>query len=212
MRALGIDVGVKKGLDLVLLNETRLVVAVRSRISPGDLPTLIADLRPDVITIDSPPRFGNGAPRKTEVEIRKRGISLYATPWEEDKKNRPFYDWMREGFKAFHACATAGFPLFSDDGYPGSAMEVFPYAVAVVLSGGLRPKGMTKRVWRRGVLASHGVDATSLKNTDQVDAALAALTGLLALESQVCWEGDPSEGVIVLPCRAEDLKQRYLPV
>jgi len=212
LRALGIDVGVKKGLDLVLLNEARLVVEVRPHISTVDLPILIADLRPDVIAIDSPPRFGDGAPRKTECDIRKRGISLYQTPWQDEKKTRKFYDWMREGFKVFEASEAAGFRLFRGEGYHRAAFEVFPYAVAVVLSGGLRPKGMTKQVWRRGVLASHGVEATGLKSTDQVDAALAALTGLLALEGHVCWQGNPSEGVIVLPCRAEDLKERYLPV
>ena len=182
MRSLGIDVGVRRGLDLVLLETPRSVIEVRSHITTADLPALITDLRPDSIAIDSPPSIGNGAPRKTEVVIRKRGISLYATPWEEEKITHSFYDWMRVGFRAFAASAAAGFPLFSGASYAGSAFEIFPYGAAVVLSGSLRPKETKKAVWRHGVLEAQGVDTTGLKGIDQIDAALGALTGLLALE------------------------------
>lgn len=210
MRALGIDVSVKRGLDLVLLEKPWSVVEVCSHVTTAELPRLIADLRPDTIAIDSPPCFGNGAPRKTEVALRRRGISLYATPWEEEKMTRSFYGWMRVGFGAFAACSTAGFPLFRGDGYKGSAVEVYPYGVAVVLSGGLRPKGTSKKIWRHGLLKAHGLDMAKLKSLDHIDAALAAMTGLLALDGHACWQGEPSEGVIVLPCRTEDLKAKYL--
>ncbi len=209
MRALGIDVGIKKGLDLVLLEQPRAVVAIRSRIAIADLATLIGELRPDAIAIDSPPCFANGAPRTTEDALRKRGISLYTTPWKEAKKAHPFYAWMREGFNVFAACEVAGFPLFKGSSYVGSAFEVYPYSAAVVLSSGLRPRNSRRHVWRRGVLESHDVNTVALRNGDQIDAALAALTGLLALDGRACWQGKPSEGVIVLPCRTEDLKARY---
>ena len=209
MRALGIDVGVRKGLDLVLVETPRTVVEVSSHVTPAELASHIGHLKPDTIALDSPPAFGHGGPRKTEQALRKRGISLYATPWDEGKKIRPFYNWMREGFKVFHACATAGFPLFSDHGYLGSAMEVFPYASSVALGGALRPKGVRKKAWRTSVLKSQGIDTSFLKTVDSIDAALAALTGLFALEDCVCWLGEPSEGVIILPCRKADLKERY---
>ena len=192
MRALGIDVGVRKGLDLVLLEKPRSVVQALSHVTVADLASLIAELKPDTIAIDSPPRFPNDAPRRTEVLIRKRGISLYATPWREEKKANKFYEWMKEGFKVFAACEVAGFPLFKGDSYVGSAFEVYPYGVAVVLSGYLRPKDVAKQAWRRGVLEARGVDTASLKSGDQVDAALAALTGLLALDDRACSEGEPS--------------------
>lgn len=210
MRALGIVVGVAKGLDLVLLEQPRSVLDVRPHVAVTDLATLIAELKPDTIAIDSPPCFPDDAPRRTEDLIRKRGISLYATPWQEEMKGNKFYEWMQEGFNVFAACELAGFPLFKGDSYVGSAFEVYPYSVAVVLSGALRPKDVRKQVWRRGVLEAQGVTTTSLRNGHQIDAALAGLTGLLAIERRVCWQGEPSEGVIVLPRHAEDLKAKYL--
>jgi hypothetical protein len=50
-------------------------------------------------------------------------------------------------------------------------------------------------------LEARRVDVATLRSQDEVDAALAALTGLLALEGEFVAVGDPDEGVIVLPCR-----------
>jgi hypothetical protein len=52
------------------------------------------------------------------------------------------------------------------------------------------------------VLVAGGVDAAGLRSMDQVDAALAALTGLLALDGRFSAPGDPTEGVIVVPARS----------
>jgi hypothetical protein len=49
------------------------------------------------------------------------------------------------------------------------------------------------------VLRAQGVDAGGLRSADQVDAALAALTGALALERRFSAPGDPREGQIVVP-------------
>jgi hypothetical protein len=78
-------------------------------------------------------------------------------------------------------------------------MEVFPHATAVVLAGCLPPAGTTKRQWRTLVLDAQGVDTSGLRSADQVDAALAALTGIRALQGRSSALGDPREGVIVLP-------------
>src|SRR5207302_1381491 len=80
-----------------------------------------------------------------------------------------------------------------------TAMEVFPHASAVVLAGCLPPPGSRKREWRSTVLAAEGVDVRGLRSADQVDAALAALTGVRALQGRFSALGDPREGVIVLP-------------
>jgi hypothetical protein len=48
-------------------------------------------------------------------------------------------------------------------------------------------------------LQAHGVHTDELTSTDGIDAALAALTGLPALEGKRFAPGDPTDGVIVLP-------------
>ncbi len=49
------------------------------------------------------------------------------------------------------------------------------------------------------MLRAQGVRIDELTTMDQVDAALAALTGLLALDGKRFAPGDPQEGVIVIP-------------
>jgi hypothetical protein len=49
------------------------------------------------------------------------------------------------------------------------------------------------------VLDRFGVDAGALPTLDRVDAALAALTGLHALEGTYSTLGDPAEGLMILP-------------
>ena len=55
MRALGIDVGVGKGLDLVLIDERRVPLDVVPRVGLDRLLGLLDELAPDAIAIDSPP-------------------------------------------------------------------------------------------------------------------------------------------------------------
>jgi hypothetical protein len=47
-----------------------------------------------------------------------------------------------------------------------------------------------------------GVRTEDLTTIDQIDAALAALTGVLVLDGLASYLGDPREGVIVVPARA----------
>jgi hypothetical protein len=90
----------------------------------------------------------------------------------------------------------------------GRTLEVFPHAIASVLHSARRPASVRKHTWRREALQTAGVDTGALTGNDQVDASLCALAGLLALEGCFCWAGEPSEGVIVLPCLASDLPSR----
>jgi len=198
--ALGIDVGVGKGLDVVLLDEALKPLAMRRRVDVETLGELIDDVGPDVIAIDSPPSWGEtGGCRQTESDLRRLGINSYGTPSDLEKAGRSFYDWMRVGFKAFEAAATKGFPRYAQGSVLHTAAEVFPYASSVVLAGSLRPPGTSKRAWRTEVLQKAGVTCEELRSLDQIDAALAALTGLLALQGRFSAPGDPAEGVIVLP-------------
>lgn len=199
MRALGIDVGVRKGLDLVLLDEARRVCEARRRVRVEELPALVADLGPDVVAIDAPPAWArSGRSRLTERELRWFGIQCFNTPSDERMGAHPFFEWMTVGFEVYRVLEDR-YPRYRDGSVRGTAIEVFPHASAVVLAGCLPPKGVAKHAWRRRVLREQGVDADALRSLDQVDAALAALTGLYALERRFSAPGDPLEGRIVVP-------------
>jgi predicted nuclease with RNAse H fold len=199
VRSLGIDVGVRKGLDLVLLDGDREVLDTARHVSVDDLHKLVPDFAPDVVAIDAPPTWASaGRSRLTERELRWFGIQCFNTPSDTRLADHPFYEWMTIGFAAFRAIEET-FPRFRGGSAKGSAIEVFPHAAAVVLAGCLPPRGITRYAWRRGVLLTHRVEPSALRSGDQVDAALAALTGLFALERRFSAPGDPREGQIVLP-------------
>lgn len=199
MRALGIDVGVRKGLDLVLLDEDRSVLETMRRLRVEELAVAVGELGPDVVAIDAPPRWAaTGRSRLTERELRWFGIQCFNTPSDERMAEHPFYEWMTIGFEAFRAIE-ASFPRYRSGSVKGTAIEVFPHASAVVLAGCLPPKGTSPHAWRRDVLRANGVEPRTLRSADQVDAALAALTGQLALARRFSAPGDPREGQIVVP-------------
>ena len=200
MRALGVDVGVRKGLDLVLLGEDRAVLDTHRHVPPTEIARLVRDLGPDVVAIDAPPTWAaSGRSRLTERELRWFGIQCFNTPSDVRMAEHPFYEWMTVGFTVFAAIAGT-FPRYRGSGaVKGTAIEVFPHASAVVLAGCLPPVGVSRHAWRREVLGSKGVEAAALRSGDQVDAALAALTGLLALERRFSAPGDAKEGQIVVP-------------
>jgi len=198
-RSLGIDVSVARGLDLVLVDERLDILDTRRRLAVDELGRAIAELEPDVVAIDSPPAWGtNGGSRRTERELRLFGIHAYGTPTRE-RDGHPFYDWMKIGFRAFDVARRRGFPRYTAGTVRGTAMEVFPHASAVVFAGCLPPAGTSKRACRAEVLQAQGLAAGQLRSADQVDAALAAVTGLRAMQGRFSALVDPKEGVIVLP-------------
>jgi len=200
VRALGIDVGVGKGLDLVLLDERRVPIRVAPRVGVDEVARAITEMEPDVVAIDAPPEWAtDGRSRLTERLLAERNIRTFATPSRERGSGNPFYDWMDVGFRVFRAAARAGFPRYAAGDPRGTAMEVFPHASATVLRGFLRPKGIGKKTWREGILVAQGVRTDQLTSIDLVDAGVCALTGLLALQGKHFAPGDPKEGVIVLP-------------
>jgi predicted nuclease with RNAse H fold len=159
----------------------------------------VSELGPDVVAIDAPPGWASsGRSRLTERELRLFGIQCFNTPSDARMAQHPFYEWMTVGFEVFRALH-ASFPRYRSGSVRGTAIEVFPHATAVVLAGCLPPRGVPTHAWRREVLAAKGIDPRGLRSADQVDAALAALTGRLALERRFSAPGDPREGQIVLP-------------
>ncbi len=199
MLSLGVDVSAGRGLDLVALDERRVPVEVHRAVAVESLPEVIHDLEPDVVAVDSPPSWGvGGGSRAAERLLAAMGIHSYGTPTEPRAGDNPFYEWMRVGFRTFETLERE-FPRYRSGAVRRTAMEVFPHATAVVLAGCLPPRGVTKNVWRRSVLGSNRVATEGLRNLDQVDAALSALTGHFALEGEFTAVGDPDEGVIVVP-------------
>jgi predicted nuclease with RNAse H fold len=166
----------------------------------ADVERLIREMHPDVVAIDSPPRWAaSGRSRRTERELASLNIQSFNTPSHEHGERTTFFAWMKVGFEVFAQAAAAGFPTYAAGSPRGKALEVFPHASAVVLAGGLAPKDAKKHAWRTAVLRTQGVRTDELTSPDRIDATLAALTGLLALEGKRFAPGDPTEGVIVVP-------------
>jgi hypothetical protein len=101
MLALGVDVSVSRGLDLVLLDEHRQFFGRPLRAQTADdLAHILSTHRPEIVAIDSPPSFGiSGASRVAERELLKLGIHSYFTPSGPEKARKKFCDWMRVGFR-----------------------------------------------------------------------------------------------------------------
>jgi predicted nuclease with RNAse H fold len=209
VKALGVDVGLRKGLDLVLLDEDRRVLDLAPKLPHERFREFVLAWAPDAVAIDSPPRWATPAGmRETERLMRRLGIQLYATPEEAKRSVKGFHDWMIAGMDAFRAIEDS-YPLFRGDDPLMKSLEVFPHAASVVFSGGLRSREHEKHTWRRAVLEQQGVDTAQLRSPDLVDAALAAMTAVYALEGCYCWLGNPDEGVIVLPCLEASLPRRF---
>lgn len=195
--SVGVDVAeARKGLDLVALGDRRAIVERISRASVTDVAAAIERIAPEVVCIDSPPAWArSGKSRAAERALRPLGITAFSTP--TDPGGHRFYRWMRAGFTVFESIADR-YPRYRDGPIGGTALEVFPEATATLLAGTLCPKGQ-KNPFRRAVLRAQDIDDMLLPSIDAVDAALAAFTGLRALEGQYTAIGDPAEGVIVVP-------------
>ncbi|MDR6621068.1 DUF429 domain-containing protein [Sinomonas atrocyanea] len=204
--AVGIDVGLLagRGLDLVALDVSRKVVHTARHLRDLDeLVRIVKELSPDVVCIDSPSQWtAQGRRRPAEQELTRRGINLYSTPSEDRASD--FHSWMRDGFKVYGALA-GPYPRYTGGEVRGKAAEYYPHASAVALMGRIGVFADKAQI-RRMLLAEHGVDTESLVGLDQVDAALGALTGLIALEGRHSWVGDGSD-TLLLPVQV--LAERY---
>ena len=196
--AVGIDVAEeRKGLDLVALDHHRHLIASEGHLSLDSTVARVLAVRPDVVCIDSPSGWARqGKSRRSEIELRGLGITAFSTP--TDPGDHPFYRWMRAGFSIYRALSPT-FNVCDGSALEGTAVEVFPEATSVLLAGRLRGKEESKRTFRGQILRDQGVDTDGLPTVDRIDAALAALTGIMALEGEASYLGDPAEGVILLP-------------
>jgi predicted nuclease with RNAse H fold len=203
MRSLGIDVSEKRGLDLVLLDEARPPL-LRHHAHPSEVLASLREWEPDVVAIDSPPAWGTrGASRQCERDLKRLGIQAFYTPGPAGA-GHAFYQWMKVGIEAHRVCHEAGHTRYQSGPVRGHTLEVFPHASAVSLAGCLPRSSRTasaKLAFRTPLLRQRGIETGPWRSLDCIDAALAALTGLLALRDEFTAVGDPEEGLIVLPAR-----------
>lgn len=211
--AMGIDASLNRGLDVVVMAAGRAIRWARGGVEPEEVEALLRKWQPGVVAIDSPPGPGcePGRPtRECEQRLRALGINIFSTPSDADRYQRPFYDWIREGEETFKAAARAGYlrQEYADD-IEHRALEVFPHASDVFLRGCLPPARIRRRIalkraWRLETLRLVGVDPSGLcvniqgnPTLDSIDAALAALTGIRAVEGDYTAYGIASEWIIV---------------
>lgn len=196
--AVGVDVAeARKGFDLVALDAERDIVCSQGRLAVDEVVSIISKLRPAIVCIDSPSGWAkSGRSREAERCLAAAGISSF--PTGPDPGDHPFFRWMRAGMSLFAALAGA-YPIYREGDPAGHAAEVFPNATAVLLGGRRSAQGQSKVSFRRELLLEQGVSAGALPNLDRVDAAIAALTGLVVLGGVWSAVGDPDEGVVLVP-------------
>jgi predicted nuclease with RNAse H fold len=206
--SVGIDVAEEgKGLDLVALDQDRTVVSNFGRLSVHEAAVMVLrSIRPEIVCIDAPSGWAlSGKSREGERQLAQLGISSFATG--PDPGDHSFYQWVRVGFSVYEQL-NSRYPVYRGGEPKGTSAEVFPYASSVLLAGRDRRPDEPKGVFRRQVLQDAGVATAALPTIDRVDAALCALTGVLALEGTWSALGAPAEGLILLPTKRLETGQR----
>lgn len=207
----GVDVAeAAKGFDLVVLDGHRRVVASAGRLGVADVVAEVARTGATLVCIDGPPAWAvPGRSRRAERDLRRLGHPCFVTP--PDPGDHPFYRWMRSGFALWEALAPTH-PRWAGGPLRDCAVEVFPAASATRLAGRRPAAGEGKVAHRRAVLRAAGVAADLLPTGDRVDAALAALTGLLGLEGLATVLGDTDDGYLLVPASHLSVPATHLSV
>ena len=209
----GVDVSVRRGLDVVVLDDMARIAEARSHVGLDELGELLERWRPAAVAIDSPPGPGRdpgATSRACERQIRELGVNIFLTPSDPERFAGSFYDWIRVGTQAFATAAAVGYPQQDDASVVrGRVLEVFPHASDVFLRGVLPPSKTTRRIaskraWRLATLQSAGVQTGGLcvnrvgqPTVDSIDAALAAVTARRAIDGAFSVLGNASEWIVV---------------
>jgi predicted nuclease with RNAse H fold len=199
----GIDLSETRGLDTAILNERGELIEVAWLPGLEALAHWLKTWGPElsVIAVDAPggPAHGPGG-REAEKTLRQRGVSLYLTPSGEARAA----GWMQVGWRVYGLLHSQGFPearrLEADR---PCAIECFPYATYVALTGRGRPPDMEPARWARDVLRRHGYHLAGT-GKDSADAVAAALTARAYATRTAAAYGDPDEGLIWVPLPLPD--------
>lgn len=155
------------------------------------------------IGVDAPCRWSDtGRARAAERALMATKIWCFSTPSKAMAETHPkdHFRWMLNGAALFAELETTH-PLFDGVVVPAGmpvCFETFPQAIACALTGSV-VSAKHKRIIRRGLLDRSGISTAELKNIDQIDAALCALTAhYLALGLFKAY-GEAATGVIVVP-------------
>jgi predicted nuclease with RNAse H fold len=202
----GIDVSNSRGLDLAVLGaDGRLLEGAWL---PG-LEALRAWLevwqeRLAVVAVDAPSGIADrGGGRAAEQELWRLRLGVY--PAAADRATA--FPWMQVGFRLFELLDSFGFPEERRlAGAAPRAIECYPYAAYVALSGHRRPPGEPPAAWARRLVRTAGY-ALPGTGKDLADAVAAALTALAYLQGRAVPYGDPSEGVIWVPAALPTTEQ-----
>jgi predicted nuclease with RNAse H fold len=199
----GIDIGGdRKGNHLVILRGTDIVSHLRKEEPEYMLETCL-QFEVAAVGIDAPCLWRVGeAGRQAEKELAQRRIFSFATPTRElaMASKSGFYGWMLNGERVYQAFAPH-FPVFKSGEEIGDRVcfETFPHAITSALLRTEVASAKRKRTQRREVLEDAGIEATSLRSIDEVDAALCALTANFLLKGNIVAYGDELGGFIVVP-------------
>lgn len=199
----GIDIGgEKKGNHLVILRGTEIVCNV-SKETPEQMLEHCVQFDVEAVGIDAPSQWRTGETgRQAERALAQQRISSFATPTRElaMASQSGFYEWMFNGERVYDVF-TPHFPLYRCTGKSAGRVcfETFPHAITCALLTNEVASAKQKRTQRRRILEEAGIQTSSLRSIDEIDAALCALAANFLLEERVVVHGDEAGGFIVVP-------------
>ena len=167
MRWVGVDVGgQRKGFDVAVIDSTELI-ELRARSSCAKVVTIVENVAPSVVAIDSPRSCAPDGKRSRacERELAKAICGIRWTPDTASVHSSDYYGWIVEGLILYDAL----------DHLATELIEVFPTASWTRWIG---KRGSSRRsAWTRKGLADLAVVGLPKRtNQDQRDAIAAAVT------------------------------------
>lgn len=174
----GIDVGGEnKGFHVVALRGPTLLGTLQTN-EPAEVVSWCTSQDAVLVAVDAPCGWSQGGEfrsREAERQLALRGYSSHATPVRDKATEKAFHAWMLNGERLYSALGHF-YPLYRGQSpLPTKfSFETYPHVAACGFSG-KRLSASDKNKDRRNIIHAAGIEDSSLKNVDLVDAALCAL-------------------------------------